>query len=183
MATIHTQRGFTIVELLIVIVVIGILAAILIATFQGVQKRTRNTAKFQELQGWSRSFEAYKALYGNYPDVPIGGYCLGTNFPIGEGDVARCRDMNVGVTGGSTYLESNNTALMNELIKVRNFPRQTNIPVGGTIGPYADYDYPPITITLINVFEGGPGDCPKPTTYNWHDSSDGRLLCSIVLNR
>lgn len=38
------QRGFTIVELLIVIVVIGILAAIITVTFNGVQSRAKNTA-------------------------------------------------------------------------------------------------------------------------------------------
>jgi prepilin-type N-terminal cleavage/methylation domain-containing protein len=41
-----TQRGFTIVELLIVIVVIGILAAITIVAYNGVQTRAQN-AKIQ----------------------------------------------------------------------------------------------------------------------------------------
>jgi prepilin-type N-terminal cleavage/methylation domain-containing protein len=36
------QRGFTIVELLIVIVVIGILAAITIVAYNGVQTRAEN---------------------------------------------------------------------------------------------------------------------------------------------
>ncbi|MDB5165339.1 MAG: Fimbrial protein, partial [Candidatus Saccharibacteria bacterium] len=35
------QRGFTIVELLIVIVVIGILAAITIVAYNGIQNRAR----------------------------------------------------------------------------------------------------------------------------------------------
>lgn len=40
----QTQRGFTIVELLIVIVVIGILAAITIVAFNGVQQRARQAS-------------------------------------------------------------------------------------------------------------------------------------------
>lgn len=39
----RTQTGFTIVELLIVIVVIGILASITIVAFNGVQQRARDT--------------------------------------------------------------------------------------------------------------------------------------------
>jgi prepilin-type N-terminal cleavage/methylation domain-containing protein len=43
------QRGFTIVELLIVIVVIGILAAITIVAYNGIQSRAQVSALTQEL--------------------------------------------------------------------------------------------------------------------------------------
>ena len=38
------QKGFTIVELLIVIVIIGILAAITIVAYNGIQQRAQTTA-------------------------------------------------------------------------------------------------------------------------------------------
>lgn len=44
------QRGFTIVELLIVIVVIGILAAITIVAYSGIQDRARQTKITSDLQ-------------------------------------------------------------------------------------------------------------------------------------
>lgn len=43
------QTGFTIVELLIVIVVIGILAAITIVAYDGVQQRARDTQRKSDI--------------------------------------------------------------------------------------------------------------------------------------
>ena len=42
----RNQAGFTIVELLIVIVVIGILAALVLNTFQGVQARAGHRTSY-----------------------------------------------------------------------------------------------------------------------------------------
>jgi len=51
------QKGFTIVELLIVIVVIGILAAIVIMTYNGIQQRSRNTARVATMSTMVDSFK------------------------------------------------------------------------------------------------------------------------------
>lgn len=61
------QSGFTIVELLIVIVVIGILAAITIVAFNGVQDRAKNSKTQSVLTNIRKQIEAHKALTGSYP--------------------------------------------------------------------------------------------------------------------
>lgn len=61
------HRGFTIVELLIVIVVIGILAAIVIVAFNGVQNRAKNSRVQSALTSVHKKIEAYKALNDVYP--------------------------------------------------------------------------------------------------------------------
>lgn len=61
------QTGFTIVELLIVIVVIGILAALVITTFAGIQKKARDTERTTDIKAIHAQLEAYYAQNGRYP--------------------------------------------------------------------------------------------------------------------
>lgn len=59
------QTGFTIVELLIVIVVIGILAAITIVAFNGVQQQARDSQRVSDLSNLAKMIRLYEAEQGN----------------------------------------------------------------------------------------------------------------------
>lgn len=74
------QNGFTIVELLIVIVVIGILAAITIVAYSGVQSKARDTARTSDIKQVQKALELYYVDVGNYPAVGTdnSGYALST---------------------------------------------------------------------------------------------------------
>lgn len=61
------NAGFTIVELLIVIVVIGILAAITVVAFNGIQNRGYDTAVQSDLANFAKKIEIIKADTGSYP--------------------------------------------------------------------------------------------------------------------
>ena len=62
-----SSPAFTIVELLVVIVVIGILAAITIVSYTGISSRA-NTASLQsDLDNASQQLKLYQVLYGSYP--------------------------------------------------------------------------------------------------------------------
>jgi type IV pilus assembly protein PilA len=63
------QQGFTIVELLIVIVVIGILAALVITTFTGIQQKARDTERTTDIKALHGQIEAFYAQNGFYPDL------------------------------------------------------------------------------------------------------------------
>ena len=64
----HVRKdGFTIVELLIVIVVIGILAAITIVAFNGIQNRGKAASAQSLANSVTKKAEAYNSVSGQYP--------------------------------------------------------------------------------------------------------------------
>lgn len=63
------DQGFTIVELLIVIVVIGILALLVITTYSGIQQKARNSKRQTDLQSVQTQLEAFYSQNGHYPSL------------------------------------------------------------------------------------------------------------------
>jgi general secretion pathway protein G len=61
------QKGFTIVELLIVIVVIAILATISIVAYRGVQARARDSQRKSDIATIAKALELYYIDNGKYP--------------------------------------------------------------------------------------------------------------------
>ena len=74
-----TKSGFTIVELLIVIVVIAILAAITIVAYNGIQQRANNTQRIAAAKEWVKGFKEYIAANQTYPTNVVGAFCIGTS--------------------------------------------------------------------------------------------------------
>lgn len=62
----NKNSGFTIVELLIVIVVISILATITFVAFNGIQARSRDTIRNNDLAQLSKAIKLYSVDNGNY---------------------------------------------------------------------------------------------------------------------
>src|SRR5579884_4306545 len=63
------NKGFTLVELLIVIVVIGILALIVITTYSGIQAKARNAKRQSDVSAIQTQLEAFFSQNGYYPNL------------------------------------------------------------------------------------------------------------------
>jgi prepilin-type N-terminal cleavage/methylation domain-containing protein len=67
MVSLKKQKGFTLVELLIVIIIIGILATLVIVTFSGVQAKARDSKRQTDIGALDSHIEAFYAENGFYP--------------------------------------------------------------------------------------------------------------------
>lgn len=65
----NKSKGFTIVELLIVIVVIGILATLVIVTFTGIQQKSRDAKRKTDVGAVQASLESYYSSNNTYPTL------------------------------------------------------------------------------------------------------------------
>lgn len=101
----RNNPGFTIVELLVVIVVIGILAAITIVSYTGITAKASESSIKSELANASKKLSMYYAEYESYPTTP--GLNLTTGCPtLPNDDTNYCIKFN---SGTSITYESDNS--------------------------------------------------------------------------
>jgi prepilin-type N-terminal cleavage/methylation domain-containing protein len=115
--TMKKDRGFTIVELLMVIVVIAILAAIVIVAYNGIQKRANASTAKSNAEAVQKIVEAYAAdtnagngLYptlaqlngwsGGITRIPTGVTVNSAQLTLTQGDGKTIQYVPKGTTGG-----------------------------------------------------------------------------------
>lgn len=195
-----SRGGFTIVELLIVIVVIAILAAITIVAYNGIQQRARNTQIVTSATQWKKLINLYLTQNGGYASLRNGGhYCLGSGYPT-----------NWDANADEDCLKSNsikhpNAAINNLLANVGALPAAVPVINSGGVGftgvsfrqsdvldPTGQNmpDYP----TLWYYLDGNNQDCVlRPviktvsggitidTTASYSYNDTGTTVCRIAL--
>lgn len=64
-----SEKGFTLVEILIVVIILGILAAIIVPQFSTASEKARASMLADDLRSWRSQLEVFKA---QHRDVPAG---------------------------------------------------------------------------------------------------------------
>jgi prepilin-type N-terminal cleavage/methylation domain-containing protein len=144
--TIKKDRGFTLVELLIVIVVIAILAAITIVAYNGVQNRAKNSAAQSAAITVQKKLEAYNASVGNYPSTAA------------TTDMAAVQEASLSGTGITLGTPTASTGQKTVQVKL------CTVPAGATGYQITYWDYTTGTLPATQQISGGT-NATACTTY------------------
>ncbi len=90
------RHGFTIIELLIIIVLVAILASITVVSYGGIQGRAEKVRTESVVKTYMKALEMHYSEFGRYPVVAYSyaAICLGTleDYPAADGFAAgQCR--------------------------------------------------------------------------------------------
>lgn len=176
------RKGFTIVELLIVIVVIAILAAISIVAFNGIQQRANNSSIISAAKGTLSTISSYIAANDSYPVSVNGTWCVTTT--------SGCVINGAPIAGNSSF--DTNMATIGTL--PRSIPMsgsdQTGIAYSYSSSRTYNGDAQPALLYytlygtsqscgISGVITGWLAGIPSTTGYTSSNSSTGKTICYI----
>ncbi len=185
-----SKSGFTIVELLIAIVVIGILSAIAVAASNGVQTQARNAAMLRGMDTVEKALKLYAQRNDGFPNPTelTGGGATNTyaciqpsssGWPVQDGLAANeCLVGAAGVTTGySTVVQQ---ALLASVSKI---PDTSNVTVsaGGQSARGIMYLYTNPTLASLVYYIRGDQACGRGTKMNTAPGGVPLTVCIVQL--
>jgi len=80
----HDQRGFTLIEIMVVVVILGILAAIVVPRLLDEPERARRTSAATQIRSFEEALGMFRLDNGYYPSTEQGLEALVTQPTIGR---------------------------------------------------------------------------------------------------
>src|SRR3989475_10775699 len=107
-ATVASQRGFTLIELMIVVAIIGILAAIAIALYANNQQRARIAKAQADARTLVSAISMYSATFGTLPTQLADLTAANTITGVSGGPFMK--SVPASPAGGAAYSDASNPA-------------------------------------------------------------------------
>jgi len=169
------QNGFTIVELLIVVVVIAILAAITIVSYNGIQNRAKDSAITQELS------QNAKKITAESLGSSTGRYSLAYVLPGGiaavKMDMTKYKVVTFCTNGDEFVFGAQ--AVGGKKYFIRSGSNVVNDDTKNIFTPCADFSITNATTTYLNL----PAVCsPQGSTANCTFSGTGTVVYGSTVN-
>ncbi len=76
-----TERGYTMVEIIIVIVIIAILASLTLVAYNGAQDRARDAARLEDASTITKALRLYATRNGNFPNEQSASWEYSYDYP------------------------------------------------------------------------------------------------------
>lgn len=170
----RSKSGFTLVELLIVIVVIAILAAISVVAYNGIQQRAYASQAAAAVDGAVKILEMYKIDNGDYPDSDGDYVCLTASGSLP--DIGNLAENQCDTGTGASISLTLNSALSTYVASISN----NTLPV-------VDYGHGAARslmysadggMAILAYFVNGNQDCPRGDK---DPSFNGATLCMVQI--
>lgn len=201
--------GFTIVELLIVIVVIGILFSVTTVTYAGIQNNAYNAQIKSTVRAYQNALTTYVALNGTYPPVPSQAtpgaddrVCLGIGYNDHDSDTQPdCGNSNFPSIEYGPFNTALGALITLPIVSDRSLPtpfqasvftgatliRQDDFTVNGTSNPYyimyvllgGNTDCGATVVEEISASEPFPAMQTSSNDFSWSDG--GTTMCVVAL--
>ena len=167
----YKRSGFTIVELLVVIVVIAILASVTVVAFNGIQQRAKSAAYVNGLQSWEKLLRIQSITDGQWYSTGGFSVCLGNGFKVADGFASgQC----VRSIPASFFSATESAPFSASIANVNNTVPNGSLPVVETVDP-AQSNRQVIVRGLVYSYNAAGST--KPYIEYYLDKSTGSAGC------
>lgn len=153
MKNMFSKKGFTLIEILIVVAIIGILASVVVVGLGPAQRKGRDSRRLSDLRQVQTALELYYGKNGAYPNASIGDWAAFSAVLTGAGigtsqipnDPAKGKNyVYLTDANGTTYvlgaeLEEPTPTIMTSSYKGSTLDNGTPLPTGASCGSASFY--------------------------------------------